>query len=86
MQLDDVSSECVLWLEVAESIVGEKLLIGVVYIPHEGSDYHSDDIYGSIAKDIVNFNSTLDIPILLMADLILEQVVYKISYHTVIKP
>ena len=52
--ITDTKSDCILWLEVSKPIFGEEIVIGAVYLPHEGSQFHNDDIFNDLAEDIQN--------------------------------
>ncbi len=66
--LPDTTSESILWLKFTEGAFGTACIIGSVYTAHEGSDYYVDDVYDNLANDILNFNCTLGLPILMVGD------------------
>ena len=47
---------------------GFEFILGAVYLPHEASDYHHEDIYEFLAYDIITIKATLDVPIILLGD------------------
>ncbi len=68
--VNDTKSDSVLWIEINESAFGEGngIIIGAVYLPHEGSDYHCSDIFDNLAEDIININTNYDLPVALVGD------------------
>ena len=44
------------------------MILGAVYLPHEASDYHHEDIYEFLADDIITIKANLDVPIILLGD------------------
>ena len=66
--ITDTKSDCILWLEVGKPIFGEKIIIGAVYLPHEGSQFHNDDIFNDLTEDIINIHTASDTPIILAGD------------------
>ena len=66
--IENVVSDSVLWLKVDGNAFGIDIVIGAVYIPHEGSKYHNNSIYDNIAEDYINIKAMYDVPIILMGD------------------
>ena len=62
------SSECVLWLLIDKSVVGVELVLGAVYIPHEGSIHYEEDIFDHITEDIIHVCSVTMKPLILIGD------------------
>lgn len=53
----DVFSDCVLWLVVDCPARNMKFILGSVYIPHENSVFHEDDIFDVIANDVTTLRA-----------------------------
>ena len=70
MKCDQTVSDCVLWCIVSNRILGFKFIMGIVYIPHEASKYHSKDCFDNIIIDLATFRSQYNdsIPFILIGD------------------
>ena len=66
--INDTVSESVLWVKVNHKAFGIEFVLGSVYLAHEGSDFHSDDIFDNLAEDILRFRSDINVPIILVGD------------------
>lgn len=67
--VNDLSSNCVLWVKIDQTAFGFEFVLGSVYIPHEGSKYHSKEMFDILEDDIVNIKSRFNnIPICLVGD------------------
>ena len=66
--LNDTKSQSILWLKVNKDVLGVDFIIGAMYLPHEGSKYHSNDIFDNLNDDIEMLNTIYNIPICLMGD------------------
>ena len=53
----NIISNSVLWLKINKNVFGLDFVLGAVYIPHEGSQYHDKDAFENIAEDIVYIKS-----------------------------
>ena len=60
---NDFYCNLVIWIKVAECFI-----LGALYIPHEGSEHHTNTIYDDLSLDICNIKNKFDLPILLMGD------------------
>ena len=63
-----LTADSVLWLFINERVLGFSFILGCVYIPHEGSKYHTSDIFETISDDIVYLKGRYDAPICLTGD------------------
>ena len=66
--IDKFVLESVLWIHLNKNISGFEFLLGAIYLPHEASDYHHEDIYEFLADYIITIKATLDVPIILLGD------------------
>ena len=66
--IDNFVSESVLWINFNKNVSGFAFILGAVYLPHEASDYHHEDIYEFLADDIITIKATHDVPIILLGD------------------
>ena len=66
--IDNFVSESVLWIHFNKNVSGFAFILGAVYLPHEASDYHHEDIYELLADDIITIKSTHDVQIILLGD------------------
>ena len=67
--INDLNSDCVLWTKIDQNAFGFEFILGSIYIPHEGSKYHSKEVFDVIEDDLVNIKSKYDnIPICLIGD------------------
>ena len=48
--LNETNSESILWLKFDQKAFGTAFIVGNVYIAHEGSNYHNEDIFDKLAK------------------------------------
>ena len=62
-------SDSVMWvkLEFGEDSL-EQLILGAVYVPHEGSKYHENTIFDDIANDCIFLKAKYNAPICLIGD------------------
>ena len=61
-------SDCAIWLQLRVPDSNCKLIIGSVYVPHEGSIHFDQGLFEDLCSDIVEFKAQHDEPILLMGD------------------
>ena len=66
--IDNFVIESVLWVHLNKNISGYDFILGAVYLPHEASDYHHEEIYEFLADDIITIKTTHDVPIILLGD------------------
>ena len=66
--IDNFVSESVLWIHLNKNVSGFAFILGAVYLPHEASDCHHEDIYEFLADYIITIKTTHDVPILLLGD------------------
>ena len=64
-QINDTSLICesALWIKIAEN-----LIVGALYIPHEGSKHYCHEFFTDLALDICDLKSKYDLPIMLIGD------------------
>ena len=64
-QINDISLICesILWIKISEN-----LIVGALYIPHEGSKYYCNEFFTDLALDICDIKSKYDLPIMLIGD------------------
>ena len=63
--IDNFVSESVLWIHFNKNVSGFAFILGAVYLSHEASDYHHEDIYEFSADDIITIKALHDVPIIL---------------------
>ena len=51
-----------------KELYSTEFIIESTFIPHEGSDYHHEDICYTISEDILSFNVKYDAPIMMIGD------------------
>ena len=66
--IDNFVSETVLWIHFNKNVSGFAFILGTVYLPHEASGYHHEDINELLADDIITIKATHDVPIILLGD------------------
>ena len=66
--IEDVNSDYVLWIKLLKDLLGYDIIIGAVYIPHEGSIYFDNEEFDSICSDIIMLKSKFDTPLCLTGD------------------
>ena len=66
--IHDTKSQSILWLKVNKEVLGFDFIIGAMYLPHEGSKYHSNDIFDNLNDDLEMLNTNYNMPICLMGD------------------
>ena len=66
--IDNFVSESVLWIHFNKNVSGHAFILGAVYLPHEASHYHHEDIYEILAAYIITIKATYDVPIILLGD------------------
>ena len=67
-QLENTNSDCVLWVKIDNIVLGMEFIMGVVYIPHEGSKYYSNDLFEVLAHDCLDLQVRYELPFLLIDD------------------
>ena len=65
IQISDNNLCCnlVIWIKIAESFI-----LGALYLPHEGSKYHIQELFDELTLDIFSIREKYDMPILLTGD------------------
>ena len=66
--IKDTKSESILWLKINKELLGIEFALGAIYLPHEGSKYHSSDIFDNLQEDLLHIDANLNLPICLMGD------------------
>ena len=66
--VESLESESIVWLHITYSILKDVFILGVVYIPHDMSEYHHEDIFDHLANDIITIKAMHDVPIVLIGD------------------
>ena len=66
--IDNFVSKSVLWIHFNKNFSGFAFTLGAVYLLHEASDYHHEDIYEFLADYIITIKATPDVPIILLED------------------
>ena len=49
----NTKSQSILWIKLDKCVYGHECIIGAMYLPHEGSKYHSDAIFENLQDDIL---------------------------------
>ena len=62
------SSEYVFWFKLDSSFFGRECIVGAAYIASESSVYHDISLFEDVLRDLVNFRSDFNLPILMMGD------------------
>ena len=57
-----------MWIHLIKNISGFDFILGAVYLPHEASDYHHEDIYEFLADYIIAIKATHYVRIVLLRD------------------
>ena len=55
-------------MHLNKNVSGFEFILGAIYLPHEASDYHHEDIYEFLADYIITIKATLDVQIILLGD------------------
>ena len=66
--IQDTKSQSILWIKLDKNVFGVDFIIGAMYLPHEGSKYHSNDIFENLNDDLMMINLKFNIPVCLMGD------------------
>ena len=66
--LEGYTSNCILWLKLSSQIIGTEFILGAIYIPHEGSRYHFNEIFDEICSDYLQILTEYNVPIMLIGD------------------
>ena len=53
---------------VSKAAFGHKFIIGNVYLPHEGSPYHQNELFDDLSQDLLTLNAQYGLPIVLIGD------------------
>jgi len=61
-------SENTLWLFINDKSCGIHMIVGSIYIPHENSVHHHNEIFDNIAHDLIFINSKFGLPVVLLGD------------------
>ena len=64
----ETSDENVLWIKIDKGAFGLECILGAIYLPHEGSRFHSNEIFDILAEDIMCLESKYNLPIVLIGD------------------
>ena len=57
-----------LWCKIKDTNDHDCLLLGIVYIPPEGSKYANDNNFEDICQDLIDLSNNNKLPICLMGD------------------
>ena len=66
--VQETCSENIRWLKVDEQAFSHEFILGAVYLPHEGSTHSHDEIYDTVANDIVTMNCMYDVSVLIIGE------------------
>ena len=66
--IEEKQSSHVLWMHINKKALGLSFIIGAVYIPHEASKYHDNEIFDELSEDIISLKSSYEVPICIMGD------------------
>ena len=66
--VDSVKSESVLWVRLDERIFGIECILGVIYVPHEGSKYYSRNVFDELEEDLIELKNKFDLPFIIAGD------------------
>ena len=67
--INDLTSDCVLWLHVSEQAFQKSFIVGSVYVPHERSCHFNDSMFDSIMHDITELAARhKDTPFIMLGD------------------
>ena len=66
--IEEKQSSHVLWMYFNKNAFGLPCILGAVYIPHEASKYHDNEIFDEIKEDVIRLKSSYDVPICLIGD------------------
>ena len=64
----NTKSQSILWIKLDKCVYGHECIIGAMYLPHEGSKYHSDAIFENLQDDILMIKLKYNLPVCLMGD------------------
>ena len=67
-KIDKITSNCVLWIKIDDYFFDSALLLGIVYMPCENSDYYKNSIFDDLFEDIISLTSEFSLPILPIGD------------------
>ena len=66
--INDTKSQSILWIKLDKNVFGVDFIIGAMYLPHEGSKYHSNEIFENLNDDLMMINLNFNLPVCLMGD------------------
>ena len=55
-------------MKLSKEVLGYDIIIGASYFPHEGSVYFDDEMFNVLCSDIIDLNSTYNVPLCLAGD------------------
>ena len=67
-QIKNMKCNSLLWFKADKSVLNVEFILGVVYIPHEGSKYYSEDIYDALSDDCIELSAKYNLPFLFIGD------------------
>ena len=67
-EIEDTCSDSVLWLKFEREAFGCELILGALYIPHEGSKYHSSEVFEDILSDCSSIQAKFQVPVCILGD------------------
>lgn len=67
-RLYDTTSPSVIWVKFQRELLGYEFILGAVYLPCEGSIYHSIEVFDCLVQDIINIKSKFNAPFCLVGD------------------
>ena len=56
------SSDSIFWLDISIQNSDLNFLLGVVYLPHEGSRYYDQNMFDDVISDLIHINSVYNFP------------------------
>lgn len=62
------TSESIMWIHFDSFCLGFEFILGAVYLPCEGSVYHSNDVFDHLYQDLLYLKSTYNVPFSLAGD------------------
>ena len=65
---NETNSESILWCKINQQSSSLSFILGVVYLPHEGSIYHHNEVFDNLIFDIASLKSTYNLPFVLTGD------------------
>ena len=66
--INNTKSQSILWIKLDKNVFGHEFIVGAMYLPHEGSKYHSDAIFENLQDDILMIKLRYNLPVCLMGD------------------